>query len=90
MEFPVDFQAKLRENVIEQFKQEKEEDDVEKDDLKRKIEQLSKKVVEFEKREIDRISSDSLATGKCRRSQSRINFSARPTHSSQVVKYLPS
>ena len=54
----------MQDNVIEQFKEEKDDDDLENQTLKKKVAHLSAQVVELEKREIDRIENDSLASSK--------------------------
>jgi len=54
----------MQDSVIEQFKEEKNDDGVENEVLKKKVAQLSTQVVELEKREIDRIENDSLASSK--------------------------
>ena len=55
---------KGQESLIEQFKLEKDEEEEERENLSKKIRELSSKIVELERREIARLDADSFASGK--------------------------
>ena len=54
----------MQQDVIEQFKQEKDEEEEEREKLQMKITELYSLIVDLERRAINRIENDSVASGE--------------------------